>query len=357
MGFTGVRMGAVWGAIFVVLGTISVSRAQLSPTFYNQTCPNVTAIVSSVIQSAFQTDIRIGASLIRLHFHDCFVQGCDASLLLNNSATIVSEQSAPANNNSIRGLDVVNNIKTALESACPNTVSCADILAIAANVSVTLASGQGWTVQLGRRDSLTANLSLATSNLPSPFFTLAQLKQNFSFQGLDTTDLVALSGAHTFGRAQCRFFDNRLYNFNNTGNPDPTLNTTLLATLRQLCPQSDVGANTNLTNLDLTTPNIFDNKYYSNLQQNDGLLNSDQVLFSTSGADTIAIVNNFSANQTAFFEAFAASIIKMGNINPLTGSQGEIRKQCNLVNGASSSSGLIMGGGVESQADDLVSSI
>ncbi|KAK4265669.1 hypothetical protein QN277_026690 [Acacia crassicarpa] len=352
MGFTGVRMGAVWGAIFVVLGTISVSRAQLSLTFYDQTCPNVTAIVSSVIESAFQTDIRIGASLIRLHFHDCFVQGCDASLLLNDSATIVSEQSSRSSNNSIRGLDVVNNIKTALESACPNTVSCADILAIAANVSVVLAGGPEWPVPLGRRDSLTANLRLANKVLPLSFFTLAKLKKNFAFQGLDTTDLVALSGAHTFGRAQCRFFDNRLY-----GNPDKNLNTTYLAKLRQLCPQSEVGANTNLTDLDLTTPNIFDNKYYSNLQQNNGLLNSDQVLFSTFDPDTMAIVNKFSANQTAFFEAFSDSIIKMGNINPLTGSQGEIRKQCNLVNGASSSSGLIMGGGVESQADDLVSSI
>ena len=65
-------------------------------------------------------------------------QGCDASLLLNDSTTIVSEQTALGNNNSIRGLDVVNNIKTAVEASCPNTVSCADILAIAAEVAVVL---------------------------------------------------------------------------------------------------------------------------------------------------------------------------------------------------------------------------
>ncbi|XP_054805938.1 peroxidase A2-like [Prosopis cineraria] len=355
MGFVGVRMGAVWSFIFVVLAAISVTYAQLSPTFYNQTCPNVTDIVSGVIQNASQSDPRIGASLIRLHFHDCFVQGCDASLLLNDSATIVSEQQAFGNNNSIRGLDVVNNIKSALESACPNTVSCADILAIAAQVSVVIAGGQSWTVQLGRRDSLTANLSLANANLPSPFFSLDSLKLNFSAQGLNITDLVALSGAHTFGRSQCRFFDNRLYNFSGDGNPDSRLNTTYLATLRQICPQSGVGTNSNLTNLDLTTPDVFDSNYYTNLQQGNGLLNSDQVLFSTSGADTIAIVNNFSANQTAFFEAFAASMIKMGNINPLTGTQGEIRTQCNAVNGAS---GLIMGGVASAESQDAsVSSI
>jgi len=140
-------------------------------------------------------------------------------------------------------------------------------------------------------------------------------------------------GAHTFGRARCSTFNNRLYNFNNTGNPDPTLNTTYLATLRLICPQNATG--NNLTNLDLTTPDQFDNKYYSNLQQLNGLLQSDQELFSTTGADTIPIVNTFSSNQNTFFANFAASMIKMGNIGVLTGDQGEIRLQCNFVNGNS----------------------
>lgn len=50
----------------------------------------------------------------------------------------MSEQSAPPNNNSLRGLDVVIKIKTAVENACPNTVSCADILALAAEISSVL---------------------------------------------------------------------------------------------------------------------------------------------------------------------------------------------------------------------------
>jgi peroxidase len=65
------------------------------------------------------------------------------------------------------------------------------------------------------------------------------------------------------------------------------------------------------------------------------LFSSDQELFSTSGADTIAIVNSFNNNQTLFFENFKASMIKMGNVGVLTGSQGEIRKQCNFINGNS----------------------
>jgi peroxidase len=103
----------------------------------------------------------------------------------------------------------------------------------------------------------------------------------------------------------------------NSGNPDPTLNTTYLETLQGICPQN--GDGTVVTNLDLTTPDVFDNYYYSNLQVQEGLLQSDQELFSTTGADTIDIVNNFSSNQTAFFEAFVVSMIKMGNISPLTG--------------------------------------
>ncbi|GMN66767.1 hypothetical protein TIFTF001_035831 [Ficus carica] len=280
--------------------------AQLTPTFYDDTCPNVTSIVRGVIEGALQTDPRIAASLIRLHFHDCFVI-------------------------------------TALENACPGVVSCADILAIAAEESVWLSGGTSWPVPSGRRDSLIANRTLANEVLPSPFLTLDQLKANFlDNQGLNSTDLVALSGAHTFGRAQCQFFSRRLYNFNDTGSPDPTLNTTLLETLRKICPEGGNGSV--ITDLDQTTPDAFDNKYFSNLEVEYGILQTDQVLFSTSGADTTAIVNRFSADQNAFFDSFVASMIKMGNIRVLTGNEGEIRSNCRRVNGdisGVSSGGLV----------------
>ncbi|KAG8367952.1 hypothetical protein BUALT_Bualt16G0126100 [Buddleja alternifolia] len=115
------------------------SQAQLNSTFYSTTCPNVSNIVTTVIQQALQSDPRIGASLIRLHFHDCFVQGCDGSILLdNNNGTIQSEKDAAPNTNSTRGFDAVDNIKIVVENACPGVVSCADILALAAESSVSL---------------------------------------------------------------------------------------------------------------------------------------------------------------------------------------------------------------------------
>ncbi|XP_030478699.2 peroxidase 15 [Cannabis sativa] len=322
--------------VVLIIGGIlspSSSYGQLSTTFYDQTCPNVTNIIEDIVADVLNnSDPRIGASLIRLHFHDCFVHGCDGSVLLDNDTTngIVSEKDAGPNQNSIRGFEVVDRIKAALEQACPQTVSCADLLTIASERSVYLAGGPRWRNLLGRRDGRIANQTGANILLPSPFVTLDVLKSKFMDKGLDSTDLVALSGAHTFGRGQCGAFSNRLFNFNDTGSPDPTIEQNYLKLLQDLCPE---GGNVSiLTDIDPTTPDQFDKNYYTNLQQLKGLFQSDQELFSTPGADTIEIVNNFSGNQTAFFENFVISMIKMGNLNPITGSDGEVRLNCRKVN-------------------------
>ena len=168
----------------ILKALVHVSDAQLSTCYYSTSCPNVSKIVSSVLEEAFQSDPRIGASLIRLHFHDCFVnvslnhyfksqnlclsiifiklasfriccnlkfrntcffillfcwgQGCDGSLLLDNSSSIKTEKDSISNANSTRGFDVVDNIKAALENSCPGVVSCADILAIVSEAAVSM---------------------------------------------------------------------------------------------------------------------------------------------------------------------------------------------------------------------------
>ncbi|CAN1278128.1 Peroxidase 15 [Linum perenne] len=306
----------IYLAITGLLLILSQSNGQLTSTFYAATCPNISAVVNNVVQQALQSDARIAASLIRLHFHDCFVQGCDGSILLddNSTANIQSEKNAGPNVNSARGFPVVDNIKTAVENVCPGVVSCADILALAAESSVVLSGGPSWSVLLGRRDSRTANQGGANASIPTPFDNLANLTSKFSNVGLNTNDLVALSGAHTFGRAH-------------GSGPDPTLSASYATTLQQTCPQNGNGAA--LANLDPTTSDTFDNNYYSNLQNNQGLLQSDQAL---TGAPTVALVNAFSSNQTAFFQSFVQSMVNMGNISPLTGSSGEIRRDCKMIN-------------------------
>jgi len=284
---------------WIAFAMIQCASAQLSPNFYQNTCPNVSSIVGQVIQQALQNDSRIAASLLRLHFHDCFVNGCDGSVLLDDTANFTGEKTAAPNNNSLRGFDVVDNIKSAVENACNATVSCADILAIGAAQSVNLSGGPTWSVQLGRRDSTTANATLPNTAIPAPTDNLSVITTKFQDVGLSVTDVVALSGAHTIGRARCTVFISRLYNFNGTGNPDPTLNSSYLSTLQSTCPQN--GSGDTVTPLDPGTEDTFDNNYFKNLQNEMGLLQSDQELLSTSGASTISIVSEYSSSQTDFF--------------------------------------------------------
>jgi hypothetical protein len=66
-------------------------------------------------------------------------QGCDASLLLDDTPTTPGEKGAGANAGaSTSGFDLIDTIKTQVEAACPATVSCADILALAARDAVNL---------------------------------------------------------------------------------------------------------------------------------------------------------------------------------------------------------------------------
>ncbi|KAG8489731.1 hypothetical protein CXB51_017691 [Gossypium anomalum] len=312
--------------LFVVAMMVGASNAQLSATFYAKTCPNVSTIVRNVLQQAQQNDIWIFPKLVRLHFHDCFVHGCDASLLLNGTD---SEKTATPNL-STDGYAVIDDIKTALEKACPRVVSCADILALAAQISVSLGGGPRWKVPLGRRDSRTAHRE-GTGTIPTGHESLANIATLFRSMGFDSTDLVALSGVHTFGRARCAAFMDRLYNFNNvSGKTDPTLNATYANALKQLCPKG--GDVTSLIDLDEQTSLTFDNNYFLNLQNRRGLLQTDQELFSTNGAETVAIVNRFARSQSQFFSRFAKAMIKMGNINPLIGTNGEIRLDCKKTN-------------------------
>ncbi|XP_010541735.1 PREDICTED: peroxidase N [Tarenaya hassleriana] len=307
-------------------------RAQLNPYFYAQSCPNLFQVVRKQVMTALKAEIRMAASLIRLHFHDCFVNGCDASILLDGNN---GEKFAIPNVNSARGYEVIDSIKTAVENACPGVVSCADILAIAARDSVLLSGGPSWRVPLGRRDGLVANQSSA-NNLPSPFDPLDVLISKFQAVGLNITDVVALSGAHTFGQAKCDLFSNRLFNFSGTGAPDTTLETTVLSDLQSFCP---VGGNGNrTTSLDRNSTDLFDNHYFKNILEGKGLLSSDQILFSSDLATntTKSLVVAYGSNQTLFFMDFTSSMVRMGNImNPVNESNGEIRKNCRVINNSS----------------------
>lgn len=157
------------------------------------------------------------------------MQGCDASILLDGSD---GEKFAKPNLNSVRGYEVIDAIKADLESVCPEVVSCADIVALAASYGVLFVSsflypfplvlyspvdlsehsvvsdkrltlratavvqsgGPYYNVLLGRKDGLVANQSGANNGLPSPFEPIDSIIQKFSAVDLNTTDVVVLSG-------------------------------------------------------------------------------------------------------------------------------------------------------------------
>ncbi|CAI8592973.1 unnamed protein product [Vicia faba] len=308
----------------VTLAIISLlacsTNAQLIHNFYGVTCPSLQTIVRNTMINVIKNEPRMGASLLRLFFHDCFVNGCDGSILLDDNSKFTGEKNAGPNINSARGFGVIDTIKAKVEASCKGIVSCADILALAARDGVFLLGGPRWVVPLGRRDSRTASQAAANNQIPSPSSDLSTLIRMFSAKGLTVKDLTVLSGAHTIGQGECQFFRTRIYNENNID--------TNFATLRKkTCPIS--GGDTILAPLDTLTPTTFDNNYYKDLIAKKGLFDSDQVLFNNGSQDSL--VRSYSTNSATFFNDFTAAMIKLSELSPLTGAKGEIRKNCRRV--------------------------
>ncbi|XP_023922713.1 cationic peroxidase 1 [Quercus suber] len=301
---------------------VGMVSAQLSSDFYATSCPNALSTIKSAVESAVSSEARMGASLLRLHFHDCFVNGCDASVLLDDTTTGQGEKNATPNA-SLRGFEVIDTIKSKLENLCPGVVSCADILAVVARDSVVALSAPiwSWPVDLGRRDSITASSAAVNSNIPSPTLDLSGLINAFSYKGFTAKEMVALSGSHTIGQATCGNFRTRIYNETN-------IDSSYATSLKSNCPST--GGDSNLAPLDVTSPTSFDTAYYTNLINKKGLLHSDQQLFS--GGSTDSIVTNYSNNVGALITDFANAMVKMGRLSPLTGTSGQIRKNCRKAN-------------------------
>ncbi|CAK9326815.1 unnamed protein product [Citrullus colocynthis] len=190
---------------------------------------------------------------------------------------MIGEQNAAPDRNSARGYGVIHKAKTEVEKKCPGVVSCADILAVAAR------DASFAVIKLGRRDSTTGSKTLAENELPHFQTGLERLISIFADKGFAKTR-------------------------------------------RRNCPTS--GGNGNLAPLDLVTPNSFDN-YFKNLIQRKGLLENDQVLFN--GGSTDNIVREYSRDLTIFKSDFTTEIVKMRDIQPLTGLEGQIRNICGAV--------------------------
>ncbi|GLJ28584.1 hypothetical protein SUGI_0563130 [Cryptomeria japonica] len=323
-------MGRKLSLILLVLLGVCICKGSaqstlLSTNFYANSCPNVEAIVKEVVSKKYSQSFLTVPATLRLFFHDCFVEGCDASVIIQSTANNQAEKDSPDNLSLAGdGFDTVIKAKQAVENVCPNTVSCADILAIATRDVIALVGGPTYNVEFGRRDGTISQASRVDGNLPKASFNLDQLVTLFNAKGLSQTDMIALSGAHTVGSSHCIDFSYRIY-----GNPfDLTLNSNYASQLQNICPMNvdpDVAVS-----LDPTTPNKFDNVYYQNLENGKGLLTSDQVLFTDSRSrNTVKIYARY---PSRFNAGFIQAITNLGRVGVKVGDQGEIRQDCSRFN-------------------------
>ena len=307
------------------------SLAQLRQNYYANICPNVEQIVRAEVQKKFQQTFVTVPATIRLFFHDCFVQGCDASVIIQSTGGNTAEKDHPDNLSLAGdGFDTVIKAKAAVDRnpSCRNKVSCADILAMATRDVIVLSGGPSYAVELGRLDGLSSKASDVTGKLPQPTFNLNQLNSMFAAHGLNQADMIALSAAHTVGFSHCGKFSNRIYNFSPQNPVDPTINRAYATQLQQMCPRN-VDPRIAI-NMDPITPNRFDNTYFKNLQNGMGLFTSDQVL--NQDPRSKPTVDAWAASSTAFQNAFVQAITKLGRVGVKTGRNGNIRRDCGAFN-------------------------
>ncbi|KAJ6368412.1 hypothetical protein OIU78_000912 [Salix suchowensis] len=214
----------------------------LSMNYYIFNCPLVEPIVRSTVASALQSDPTLAAALVRMHFHDCWIQGCDGSILLDTTKDNTAEKSG----------------------------------------------GPVYDIPKGRKDGRRSKIE-DTINLPFPTFNASELIGVFGQRGFTAQDMVALSGAHTLGVSRCSSFKSRL-----SDPVDPTMDSDFSKTLARTCRGGDNAEQP----FDMTRNN-FDSFYFQALQGKAGVLFSDQTLYNH--PKTRAIVNNYAMNQAMFF--------------------------------------------------------
>ncbi|KAF7077055.1 hypothetical protein CFC21_081645 [Triticum aestivum] len=296
----------------------SFAAAQLRPDYYASVSPNLEGIVRySVKQSMAKSPISAPATL-RLFFHDCAVMGCDKSVMTISPTGNDEWRNQDDYSLKPEGFQTILDAKAAVDSdpRCRYKVSCADIIALATRESVSQSGGPNYTVELGRYDGRKS--TDRSVRLPHPSDNLDSLNAFFSTLGLSQTDMIALSGGHTLGAADCDFFKYR------TGGNDQSMNPSFDAQLQGTC------AKQNFAFLDDVTPIGFDNLYYRNLQNGRGLLGSDQVLYTDERSR--GTVDFYAANQGTFFSDFAIAMTKLGRVGVKTAADGEIRRDCRYPN-------------------------
>lgn len=317
--------------LLLFLSAPFAAESKLDLDYYRKTCPDFERTVRDIVTQKQISNPTTAAATLRLFFHDCMVEGCDASVFISpNHVNRHPERDADINL-SLPGdaFDVVVRAKTALELTCPGIVSCADILAQTTRDLIIMVGGPFYKVRLGRKDGFISEASQVAGNLPSVGLTMDDIIKIFENKGFTVDEMVALTGSHTIGFSHCKEFADRLFHYNKTTPTDPDIHPKFANALRLTCANYTTDRSMAAFN-DVMTPGKFDNMYYQNLQRGLGLLKTDNAL--VKDPRTKPAVDRFAADQKTFFEAFSHAMEKLSVLDIKTGPKGEVRRRCDAFN-------------------------
>lgn len=242
------------------------------------------------------------------------------------------EKTSPANGKTLRGFEMIDEIKARIETACPGIVSCADILAFATRDATVFSGLPNFIVPAGRRDGLASRATDVIGNIPFPTMTVAEMTKIFTRKGMTVDEMVVLTGAHSIGRAQCDFFDYRLYNYSENEARDPRMEAAYGYYLSVHCPPLLPGQERGeiQVNFDPSTPLRLDNSFYLRLKEGRVLLKSDQDM--ADDPTTRDLVRRMGTEPRLWSRSFTRAMVRLSRLDVLTGNTGEIRRNCRAVN-------------------------
>ncbi|KAL4202057.1 hypothetical protein AMTRI_Chr02g219100 [Amborella trichopoda] len=293
--------------------------------FYTDSCPQAEHVIREQVKLLYKRHKNTAFSWLRNIFHDCAVQSCDASLLLDSTRRSLSEKETDRSFG-LRNFRYLDTIKEAVERECPGVVSCADILVLSARDGIVALGGPYIPLKTGRRDGRRSRAEVLEEYLPDHNESISGVLAKFEAIGIDTPGVVALLGAHSVGRTHCVKLVHRLY-----PEVDPALNPDHVEHMLHKCPDPIPNPKAvQYVRNDRGTPMILDNNYYRNVMEGKGLLQVDHQLYEDKR--TRFFVKKMAKSQDYFFKEFARAITILSENNPLTGTKGEIRAVCNVAN-------------------------
>ncbi|KAI3935387.1 hypothetical protein MKW92_034910 [Papaver armeniacum] len=311
--------------LFSLVLLLHAGESDIRLNYYSESCPRAEEIVKEQVTKLYHIHGNTAVSWVRNLFHDCMVKSCDASLLLENTKGLESEKMSPRSFG-MRNFKYVNTIKQAVEKECAETVSCADIIALSARDGAVMLGAPHIAMKTGRKDSMESYAGVVENFIPNHNDSMSLVLSQFQSIGIDAEGVVALLGAHSVGRVHCTNLVHRLY-----PEVDPTLDPDYAIYLKNRCPSPypDPQA-VEYSRNDRKTPMILDNMYYKNILEHKGLLIVDQQL--VSDPNTSPFVEKMASDMGYFHDQFSRALLVLSENNPLSGDQGEVRKDCRYVN-------------------------